>query len=231
MADMEMIHTARSGLSTLLVTDDRALALLISTEATELAMPLCVVSEVRSDEDFVNREIILDLDTRGNIQAALRGETEIRIGICRNAATIPPTLRTQVRHVLERPFSTAKIRQLLRQIQCGEQPAVIHAEMMSTQRTTSETITIEQETTARMGEISVHLTPKEAALLRRLLDKRGQIVTKRELDECLGKDEAAGNRIEVYLCHLRRKLEKPTGVRLITTIRGVGYRLENDELQ
>ena len=34
------------------------------------------------------------------------------------------------------------------------------------------------------------------------------------------------NKLEVYICFLRRKIERPTGLHLITTVRGKGYRLE-----
>ena len=73
---------------------------------------------------------------------------------------------------------------------------------------------------------SLMLTPKEAMLLRCLLAHRGEVVTKQQLLECLGSAAGASNEVEVYLCHLRRKLEKPMGRRMITTVRGAGYRLE-----
>jgi DNA-binding response OmpR family regulator len=60
------------------------------------------------------------------------------------------------------------------------------------------------------------------------MERRGEAVSREELSDCLataGK-KSDSNKTEVYLCYLRRKLEKPTGRRWITTVRGVGYRLE-----
>ena len=65
--------------------------------------------------------------------------------------------------------------------------------------------------------------------MRCLLDHRGEIVGRDALDEALhsaGRESADSNKTEVYLCFLRRKIERPLGIRLITTVRGKGYRLE-----
>jgi two-component system response regulator QseB len=74
----------------------------------------------------------------------------------------------------------------------------------------------------------VDLTAKEIAILEILLSRPGQILSRRQLTERLyGWDQAEpeGNAIEVHIHHLRRKLDP----RLIRTIRGLGYRLENLE--
>ena len=77
----------------------------------------------------------------------------------------------------------------------------------------------------QMGDDIIHLTPSEAAILRLLIERRGDVVTREELRKTLqGRGES--NKLEVYLCFLRRKLERPRGLRLITTVRGKGYRLE-----
>ena len=81
----------------------------------------------------------------------------------------------------------------------------------------------------RFGEQNVFLTPREMALFRRLWEHRGQLVTKAALREVLEADESRGataNTLEVYIYHLRNKIEKPIGRRLIATERGKGYRLE-----
>ncbi|MBQ9779645.1 MAG: winged helix-turn-helix domain-containing protein [Clostridia bacterium] len=77
----------------------------------------------------------------------------------------------------------------------------------------------------------ISLTPREAALFSCLWKNRGKTVPKALLREALdapqGEGASADNTPEVYICHLRRKLERPSGKRLITTVRGEGYRLEN----
>lgn len=70
----------------------------------------------------------------------------------------------------------------------------------------------------------VTLTPYEWAVYQCLHEHRGETVSRETLRALLG--DAGGNTVDVYVCHLRAKLEKPLGVRLITTVRGQGYRME-----
>lgn len=70
----------------------------------------------------------------------------------------------------------------------------------------------------------IRLTPKEWALLLCLGKGAGAIVPRERLNEELSNGE--GNLTEVYICHLRRKLEEPFGIRLIKAERGKGYRLD-----
>jgi hypothetical protein len=67
------------------------------------------------------------------------------------------------------------------------------------------------------------LTPAEQAILTCLCARRGETVTREELSALLG---GGGNSVDVYVCRLRAKIEKPLGRRMIQTLRGVGYRLE-----
>lgn len=70
----------------------------------------------------------------------------------------------------------------------------------------------------------VILTPFEWAVYQCLRHHRGETVSRDTLRAIL--DGAGGNTVDVYVCRLRAKLEKPLGVRMITTVRGEGYRME-----
>ena len=74
-----------------------------------------------------------------------------------------------------------------------------------------------------VGEHTVTLTPAEAAILDCLMTHPGQPVTRSELSDLL---EGGGNIVDVYVCRLRAKIEKPLGRRMIRTVRGVGYVIE-----
>jgi hypothetical protein len=69
----------------------------------------------------------------------------------------------------------------------------------------------------------IPLTPAEAAILDCLYTRRGEAVSREELSALLG---GGGNSVEVYICKLRAKIEKPLGRRMIVTVRGEGYRLD-----
>jgi two-component system, OmpR family, response regulator len=85
--------------------------------------------------------------------------------------------------------------------------------------------------TCRRGEVPIDLTRREYALLEALLRHAGSGVTKAELlREVWGEDfEGDDNVVEVYVRHLRRKIDEPFGRRSLQTVRSIsGYRLVGD---
>ena len=74
-----------------------------------------------------------------------------------------------------------------------------------------------------IGGKPLPMTPAEQAIFQCLYAHRGETVTKEALLSLLG---GGGNSVEVYVCKLRAKLEKPLGRRMIITVRGVGYKME-----
>ncbi|MGO2113307.1 MAG: response regulator transcription factor [Pseudoclavibacter sp.] len=90
--------------------------------------------------------------------------------------------------------------------------------------------------TVARSETPIELTAREFAVLRALMQRAGEAVSKRELFESVwpgehdGDGESDGrNLVEVYIGALRRKIDAPFGTATITTLRGVGYRLEVGE--
>jgi len=77
------------------------------------------------------------------------------------------------------------------------------------------------------GEVEIALTARERDVLVQLMTHSGQAVSKaRLLDNVWGEDFAGDpNIVEVYVRHLRRKVDIPFGCETIETIRNVGYRL------
>ncbi|AIR59628.1 XRE family transcriptional regulator [Cedecea neteri] len=71
---------------------------------------------------------------------------------------------------------------------------------------------------------AVEITPKEFALLTRLMMRIGQTVHRETLQQDIysWQDDPSSNTLEVHIHNLRRKLGKDR----IKTVRGVGYRLE-----
>ena len=83
-------------------------------------------------------------------------------------------------------------------------------------------LTVENGTVTVAGK-PVPLTPAEWAIFECLYTRRGEAVSREELSTLLG---GGGNSVDVYVCKLRTKIEKPLGRRIIGTVRGVGYRVE-----
>lgn len=78
-----------------------------------------------------------------------------------------------------------------------------------------------------VGDASVDLTSRETEVLAFLLDHPAETLTKRMvLDAVWGRGfEGDPNIVEVYISHLRRKLDEPFDRSAIQTVRGAGYRL------
>ncbi len=81
-------------------------------------------------------------------------------------------------------------------------------------------------TVLRAGQ-PIELTPKEFALLEFLLRHPNQVVTRQQIEQHIWNYdfECESNVIDVYVRRLRRKIDDPFPVKLLTTVRGIGYRL------
>ena len=80
----------------------------------------------------------------------------------------------------------------------------------------------------RRGEEPIELTNKEYALLALLMRRPGQVCTRTQIAERIWDlgVENESNVIDVYVRHLRRKIDAGDVRRLIHTVRGVGYTLK-----
>ncbi len=78
------------------------------------------------------------------------------------------------------------------------------------------------------GRKRIDLTPKEYALLEYLMQNEGQIVTRTMISESIWDYhfDSLTNVIDVHVYHLRNKIDKGFKPRLLHTIKGVGYVLE-----
>ena len=71
---------------------------------------------------------------------------------------------------------------------------------------------------------TIGLTESEWIVLKLLADRFGATVSREELSTLF--EGTKGNVADVHICHLRKKLEAPFGIRLIETVRGKGYVLK-----
>ncbi len=74
---------------------------------------------------------------------------------------------------------------------------------------------------------TIDLTPKEFALLEYFMYHPKQVVTREMIEQHIWNYdfECSSNVIDVYVRRLRRKVDDPFEVKLLATIRGIGYRL------
>lgn len=80
---------------------------------------------------------------------------------------------------------------------------------------------------AKRGDKEVELTAKEFALLEYLMRRSGEVLSREEIAEHVwGQDfDPLTNIVDVYINHLRKKIDQGAPKKLIHTVRGVGYSL------
>ncbi|TFC01579.1 response regulator transcription factor [Cryobacterium adonitolivorans] len=125
---------------------------------------------------------------------------------------------------LTKPFSSAvllaRMRALIRR-GTGARPTVLRAGDLHLDPATRA---------VTRGETSVDVTAREFAVLEYLMRNLGTVVSKRDvLDNVWDYDfEGDPNIVEVYVRHLRNKVDRPFDRAAIETLRGAGYRLAAD---
>ncbi|MBE6654003.1 MAG: winged-helix domain-containing protein [Ruminococcaceae bacterium] len=86
----------------------------------------------------------------------------------------------------------------------------------------------EKNHTVSYRKETVELTQREFALLLLLIKNKGQTVTRAQAaKEVWGKEEEGEtNVVDVYVRYLREKLDERFGIKIISTVRGVGYTIK-----
>jgi DNA-binding response OmpR family regulator len=86
------------------------------------------------------------------------------------------------------------------------------------------------ERRAWRGDVELSLTARELSLLEYLLRREGAVCSKTDFVEHVwdGSFDGDLNIVEVYIGHLRAKIDRPFGRSSIQTVRGAGYRVIAD---
>jgi len=125
---------------------------------------------------------------------------------------------------LVKPFAFAELLARLRALARrgdAERPSVLEVGDLSLDPATRR---------VRRGMREIRLSAKEFALLETFMRRPGEVLSRLHLLEHAW-DFAYENRsnvVDVYVRHLRRKIDEPFGRRSLETVRGSGYRLRAD---
>jgi DNA-binding response OmpR family regulator len=123
---------------------------------------------------------------------------------------------------LVKPFAIRELLARLRALLRRQQP-------YKSGQLTMEDLVVDPTThTVERGGRPIDLTPKEFALLEYLMSHRNQVVTREMIEQHIWNYdfECESNVIDVYVRRLRRKIDDSFAVKLLLTVRGVGYRLQ-----
>ena len=203
--------------SLIILTTDARLGRVLADEAALYGMPALVCADAQGiDKDAWERAsiVIADLDSKlvGSIPEHVRV-----LGLCRDPESLSPRARRLAHVLLCRPFCMADLR-----AEIGMLGSTSPREVPAPEQTRfSELALLEESRCVLMGNRQISLTDKEFAVFSLLVKSGASGVSKQALAELL--DCEGSNEAQVYICHLRRKLEDAFGVRLIKTVRGVGY--------
>ncbi|MCL4146151.1 UNVERIFIED_CONTAM: hypothetical protein GTU68_040563 [Idotea baltica] len=125
---------------------------------------------------------------------------------------------------LTKPFAfvvlLARLRAMLRR-PGNERPTTLRAGDLTLDPATHE---------VRRGAELIELTGREFSILEFLLSRTGQAVSKSEILDHVWDFafEGGPNIVEVYVRSLRQKIDRPFDRQAIVTVRGAGYRLDEN---
>ena len=115
------------------------------------------------------------------------------------------------------PFPLSEFREALLENLAKEAPDSSNADTA----TPKSFVSASDKTGVYFGESYIPLSVYEFKLLSLLCENSGKCVGKAEILSLF--DDGNSNIAEVYICHLRNKLEAPFGKKVIYTVRGKGY--------
>jgi two-component system OmpR family response regulator len=126
---------------------------------------------------------------------------------------------------LVKPFAIeelfARLRALIRRKPL-ERPAVLRVDDLTLDPSTHS---------VRRGDVDIPLSPKEFELLRELMSRTGEVLSRSHLIDHVWDFayEGGSNIVDVYVRYLRDKVDRPFGRDTIRTVRGTGYRITPGE--
>ena len=127
---------------------------------------------------------------------------------------------------LSKPFSyivlLARIRALLRRAPADRSPTLTLGDLSLDPATRQ----------CHRGDVAITLTSREFDLLEYLMRNRDVVLSRARIAEHVWDVELdiESNVVEVYVSHLRQKIDNPFGRHDIETVRGVGYRITQGEM-
>lgn len=92
------------------------------------------------------------------------------------------------------------------------------------------TVDVQRRTVYR-GGVEIALLPKEFSILEYMIRNQGIVLSREQLENQIWNYEYSGNsnNIDVYISRLRKKIDGDRGIKLLHTIRGVGWVLRAKE--
>lgn len=210
-------------MNVLIAAKDTVFLRMLSLEFAERGIRVLQASDAKEIEDALSHAHLAIIES----SFAQKGELPafpfdiILFGYPEELAAIPTRELTKY-YILTRPFS---VEDFFSSLFVAEEDASPHRLRMPKRKSPSESLALDasMRTAYYKGE-KIALTQKEFALLSLLYENRGTAVSReRAHAEVFSESESATNVVDVYINYLRAKIDHRFGIRLITTVRGLGY--------
>lgn len=208
----------------LIVSDDARFSKMLSLELADINIETVLESE-HYDMTSGLSYIIADLDScEAEELQTLAGRNVPIVGFSNSYPEEIPEKTVFCQSILHRPFVISEFMELFE----GDGES-LHMERKSKQGMHTKKLNYlsldNSDKAALWGDVRIPLSDNEYRILSLLCDNRGELVERDRIDLLLGVEE--GNMSDVYICHLRRKIDNKLGLKLIYTVRGKGYMLKN----
>ncbi len=200
-----------------IISNDVKFSRMLSIELSERGIE--TVNEAKAIADEEKLFIVADLDECSPEDLNTAPEKATVIGYTREDPSEISEKCKKCSSVLCRPFYISDFLEVF-----GEQ-AVIESKRSSPSKK-RHFLTVDQASkVALWGDMRIPLSDNECKVLAALCESRGKLVEREKIYALLGAED--GNMGDVYICHLRRKIDNKLGLKLIYTVRGKGYILKN----
>lgn len=208
-----------------IVSTDATLSRIVELEASRLGMDVKGSSAPLADAAVY----LIDLDTCEDAPVPENAATVLLLRE-NGKEEAPAEGRGHVAAYLTKPFLLDELRFILTHLAPSAQPLILPersaAKRLRTRRDSIGTRLIidhRARTASLSGSDPVKLSETEYKLLCLLYEHKNQPVSAEMASAVLGNTDS--NKYNVYICYLRRKLERGA-LRLIRTVRGKGYMLQ-----
>lgn len=210
--------------STVVLSTDRLFAEMLIAEFDFLQIPARVTENAA---DVKSAELVLwDMDT---VHTAPKGRVRWIIGFTKSSALSARHAGRECTLVLRRPFELRLLRQEIANLRGASSDGTESRSFAQEKQalTGPELLLDTARATLCYGDTVIPLGPNEARVMECLLEGRGEAVSRDTLSKKIGASSA--NKVEVYICYLRRKMRQLPEEERIVTLRGKGYALPKRE--
>jgi len=212
----------------LIISDGGAFSKMLEIELSLIG----VDSDIRDTLDFIEGVDIVVADLDFCVRVGIEDFSgALAVGYFSGEESVYANIDKRCVALLRRPFLTSSFRQIISEelsLDGGYYPSLAYdgkkADSGIQMADVAESLSLDDGRRAALyGDKIIPLSDFEYKTISLLIERRGEAVSREEISSLLGGE---GNMAEVYICHLRRKIDNALGKKFIYTVRGKGYMIK-----